>query len=473
MFATVPPNARLAALRIVGIYAFFAAIWILVSDNILGWLVTDHDTMTQVAIFKGWLFVLLTSLILYKLIFSDNLKLAKATALLQRSEERFHTIYDSLNDAIFIHDAETGHVLDVNETACRIYGYDREELLNKGLQQVGTGETPYTETEALVWIHRCAEGAPQTFEWITTTKFCHRLWVEVSMRCAIINGKNRIVVMVRDISERKQAEEKLVQQQAQLEELNQTLEKRVNEAITELRLKDEQLLQQSRHAAMGEMLNNIAHQWRQPLNNIAIYAQSMQLLKAEDELTDEQIQHDVTHIMEIIRYMSKTIDDFRTFFRNEKQKSPFSINAAVSSAISFVSAQMDHYGITCQLVVQKDVTINGYRAEYIQVVLNILNNAIDVLNHADNLDRQIVITISEEADSAILSIQDTGGGIAPEVMPHIFEPYFTTKGPGSGTGIGLYMAKTIIEKHMAGSLSARNTAEGAEICICLPTTTDS
>lgn len=468
MFSNVPPQVRLAALRIVGIYAFFAATWILVSDTIVGWLVSDHDTLTRVALFKGWLFVLLTSLILYKLIFSDNLKLAKATALLQGSEERFHTIYDSLSDAIFIHDAETGRILDVNETACRLYGYGREELLSKGLQQLGTGESPYSATEALAWIQRCAEGAPQIFEWITTTKYASRLWVEVSMRRATLDGENRIVVMVRDISERKRAEEQLSLQQTQLEELNRTLERRVNEAIAELRQKDELLLQQSRHAAMGEMLNNIAHQWRQPLNNIAIYVQSMQLLKASHELTDEQIQSDVQSIMAIINYMSKTIDDFRTFFRNEKQQHPFSVAEAAGKAISFVSAQMEHYDITCQLSVLNERMVNGYQAEYVQVVLNILNNAIDALNHSDNPDRRIQVTASVENDWVVLSIQDTGGGIAPEALPHIFEPYYTTKGPGEGTGIGLYMSKTIIEKHMAGRLSARNGSDGAEFRICLP-----
>lgn len=468
MMLMVPAQVRNASLRIVAIYAFFGAMWILVSDTVVGWLVSDPAILTKVALFKGWLFILLTSLLLYKLICSDNLKLAKTVALLRHSEERFHTIYDSLNDAIFIHDAETGRILDVNETACRLYGYGREELLDKELQQLGTGEPPYSGAEALAWIHRCAEGAPHTFEWITPTKYSNRLWVEVSMRRATLDGEKRIVVMVRDISERKQAEEQLSLQQAQLEELNRTLERRVNEAIAELRQKDELLLQQNRHAAMGEMLNTIAHQWRQPLNNIAIYVQSMQLLKASGELTDEQIQSDVQSIMAIIQYMSKTIDDFRTFFRNEKQKNPFSIAEAAGKAISFVSAQMEHHGIVCQLTVHDEPTVNGYQAEYIQVVLNILNNAIDALNHSGSPDRRILVTVSAENGRAVLSVQDTGGGIAPEALPHIFEPYYTTKGPGEGTGIGLYMAKSIIEKHMAGSVSARNMAEGAEFRICLP-----
>ena len=464
----VQTQVRNASLRIVAIYTFFGAMWILVSDTVVGWLVSDPALLTRVALFKGWLFILLTSLLLYKLIFSDNLKLAKTAARLRHSEERFHTIYDSLNDAIFIHDAETGCILDVNETACRFYGYGREELLSMGLQQLGTGEAPYSGAEALTWIQRCAEGTPQTFEWITTTRYSSRLWVEVSMRRATIEGENRIVVMVRDISERKRAEEQLGQQQAQLEELNRTLERRVNEAIAELRQKDELLLQQSRHAAMGEMLNNIAHQWRQPLNNIAIYVQSMQLLKASGELTDEQIQSDVQSVMAIINYMSKTIDDFRSFFRQEKQKQVFYLKEASEKAVSLVSARMEHLGIVFQLVVRQEPAVLGYQSEYIQVLLNILNNAIDILSYSENPVRRIVLSIDEQYDKAVLSVQDTGSGIAPEVLPHIFEPYYTTKGPGEGTGIGLYMSKTIIEKHMAGTLSARNRSEGAEFTISLP-----
>lgn len=468
MMLMVSAQVRNASLRIVAIYAFFGAMWILVSDTVVGWLVSDPAILTRVALFKGWLFILLTTLLLYKLICSDNLKLAKTAARLRHSEERFHTIYDSLNDAIFIHDAETGCILDVNETACRLYGYGREELLSMGLQQLGTGEPPYSGAEALAWIQRCAEGTPQTFEWITTTRYSSRLWVEVSMRCATLDGENRIVVMVRDISERKRAEEQLSLQQAQLEELNRTLGRRVNEAIAELRQKDELLLQQSRHVAMGEMLNNIAHQWRQPLNNIAIYVQSMQLLNASGELTDEQIQSDVQSIMAIINYMSKTIDDFRTFFRNEKQKNPFTIAEAVGKAINFVSAQMGHYNIQCRLDTVDQITVNGYQSEYVQVVLNILNNAIDVLSCSECTDKRILATVRVERGRAVLMIQDTGGGIAPEVLPHIFEPYFTTKGPAEGTGIGLYMAKTIIEKHMSGTISARNTGAGAEFLVSLP-----
>ena len=465
---SAPQSIHGATLRIVGIYAFWASVWILVSDNVVSWLVHDSAAITRLSLFKGWLFVFLTSLLLYKLIKTDNLKLAQSSERLKESEERFHTIYNALNDAVFIHDAVSGQILDVNETACRFYGYNREELIHNGLQRLGIGTSPYSAEDALNWIHCCASGVPQTFEWVTTLYNDQQVWVEVSMRNATITGENRVVVMVRDISDRKHAEEQLAQQQVQLEELNHTLEKRVAEAIAELRQKDELLLQQSRHAAMGEMLNNIAHQWRQPLNNIAIYVQSMQLLKASHELTDEQIQSDVQNIMAIINYMSKTIDDFRTFFRNEKQKHPFSVSEAAGKAISFVSAQMDHYGISCRLVVHDELTVHGYQAEYIQVVLNILNNAIDALNHSGSRDKRILVSISAEHNRAVLAIQDNGGGIPPEALPHIFEPYFTTKGPGEGTGIGLYMAKSIIEKHMAGSLSALNRSEGAEFRICLP-----
>lgn len=457
-------SMRLAALRIVAIYGFFGAVWILASDTILGWLVSDHSTITRLSVFKGWLYVLLTALLLYKLIKRDNLKLSEAAALLRESEERFHTIYDSLSDAIFIHDAQNGQIVDVNETMCRLYGYSREEVLDQGLFKMGPG-APYGAEEALYWLQQAAHGSPQRFEWLAVHRDGHPFWVEVSMRSTELEGKNRIIVLVRDISDRKQAEELLNRQQAQLEELNRTLEQRVTETIAELRQKDELLLQQSRHAAMGEMLNNIAHQWRQPLNNIAIYVQSIQMLRAAGELSDEQLEHDVQSVMEIINYMSKTIDDFRTFFRNEKQKQSFSVKETVEQALRFVSGRLSHHGITCTLVVKQEVMVEGYQSEYIQAVLNILNNAADVLSNSNCPDRQIIVTLDRQEGRSLLSIRDNGGGIPAEALPHIFEPYFTTKGPTAGTGIGLYMSKVIVEKHMAGSLTARNVEDGAEFVI--------
>lgn len=315
---------RLATLRIVIIYAFFGAIWILASDTVLGWMVADPATLTKLAMFKGWLYVLLTSLLLYKLIHRDQQK---------------------------------------------------------------------------------------------------------------------------------------------LDELNHSLEQRVADAVAELRQKDALLLQQSRHAAMGEMLNNIAHQWRQPLNNIAIYVQGMQMLRAAGKLSDDELDKDVQSVMDIIQYMSKTIDDFRTFFQHEKQKQPFAVKEAAEKALRFVSARMEHHAITTQLVVRHEPTVEGYQAEYIQVLLNIINNAADALITNNRPDRQIIITLDRQEEQSSLSIRDNGGGIPQEALPHIFEPYFTTKGPTGGTGIGLYMAKEIIEKHMAGRLTASNVADGAEFII--------
>jgi len=315
---------RWSALRIVVIYAFFGAAWILASDTVLGWMVRDHATITRLSVFKGWLYVLLTSLLLYKLIRSDQQK---------------------------------------------------------------------------------------------------------------------------------------------LDQLNQDLEQRVADAVAELRQKDDLLLQQSRLAAMGEMLNNIAHQWRQPLNNIAIYVQNIQMLRAAGELSDAELDKDVRSVTEIIQHMSKTIDDFRTFFRNEREKQPFNVKAVVEQALRFVSGRMAHHGIDCRLVASQEPTAEGYQSEYIQAVLNILNNAADALSTSDRPDRQIIITLDRQGAQSVLSIRDNGGGIPSEALPHIFEPYFTTKGPTTGTGIGLYMAKVIIEKHMAGRLTARNVKEGAEFTI--------
>ena len=166
--------------------------------------------------------------------------------------------------------------------------------------------------------------------------------------------------------------------------------------------------------------------------------------------------------------MSRTIDDFRTYFHTEKTRQPFALKETVEQALRFVSARMEHHGIDCRLEVIQDITVTGFQSEYTQVLLNILNNAIDALDNRSSTGRWIKVTLGGDSDRSVLSISDNGGGISAEALPHIFEPYFTTKDPISGTGIGLYMAKVIIEKHMSGSLVARNTAEGAEFIIELP-----
>lgn len=261
-----------------------------------------------------------------------------------------------------------------------------------------------------------------------------------------------------EIAQRQQAQE-------ELQLLNTTLEKRIEAAVVELRHKEDLLLQQNRLAAMGELLTSIAHQWRQPLNNIAAYIQNMQFLNKEGELTPDEMDRDIAAVMEILLSMSHTIDDFRGFFLKDRTQREFIVEEMVEKTLNMIKSTLDEHNIQVSITAAPDVRTQGYPNEYAQTLLNIIYNARDVFVEQQTRQPQIKISISENRGRSILALEDNGGGISPEILPQIFDPYFTTKGPGRGTGLGLYMAKIMIERNMGGSITARNHGEGAEFTI--------
>jgi C4-dicarboxylate-specific signal transduction histidine kinase len=274
--------------------------------------------------------------------------------------------------------------------------------------------------------------------------------------------QEKAVLLEEENCERQAVQEDLADKQQMLESLNRTLEERIEAAVNELRQKDLTLIQQNRMAAMGEMINNIAHQWRQPLNLISLIIQG---LPRCEHLTQSELDQEIEHIMNIIMHMSQTIEDFRCFFRNDKVKTNFTANQAVARAVEFINPSLLEKGISISIYEQPDVGIIGYRNEYSQVLLNILNNAKDALTERAAAEPCIEINICMENDCSVVTISNNGGAISQEVLPRIFDPYFTTKDNMQGTGIGLYMSKIIIEKNMGGSLTAQNVEDGVEFRI--------
>jgi C4-dicarboxylate-specific signal transduction histidine kinase len=267
----------------------------------------------------------------------------------------------------------------------------------------------------------------------------------------------KAVLLEEEIAERQVAQEDLVEKRRLLESLNHTLEERIESAVTELRRKDQALIQQNRLASMGEMINNIAHQWRQPLNLISLIIQGLPNCK---DLTQQELDHEVERVMDLILHMSRTIDDFRYFFHTGKKKGEFAVNQAVAKAVEFMSPGLNNKGIAISIAGQSNIDALGYSNEYSQVLLNILSNAKDAFIEKNVTVPHIHIDISREDNRSVVTITDNGGGISDDVMPKIFDPYFTTKEKTQGTGIGLYMSKIIIEQNMGGSLTARNVADG-------------
>jgi len=252
--------------------------------------------------------------------------------------------------------------------------------------------------------------------------------------------------------------------QTAYQDLEMETERRV-QTVEELRQKDRMLIQQGRLAAMGEMLGHIAHQWRQPINVIGLTTQQLAVQFQHDELTQETLQAHVDKTMRILVHLSQTIDDFTNFAGPDRARSEFPVGEVITKTISLMEGTFKSQNIKIDVNIEGEPRINGYPNEYVQVLLNILMNARDAL--LERKVRQPVVSVralTDEGRSVVL-IRDNAGGIEEQVLEKIFDPYFTTKEAGKGTGIGLFMSKTIIEKNMGGQLSACNAGEGAEFRI--------
>ena len=250
----------------------------------------------------------------------------------------------------------------------------------------------------------------------------------------------------------------------ELKEINKNLQRMVNEKVQEIRQKDKALTQQSKLAAMGEMIGTIAHQWRQPLNGLAINIQLLEDLYEEGSLDKETLKRIIDKNLQMIEFMSNTIDDFRNFFRRDKEKVLFDIKETIEKVITLQKPQLDNNNIKI-ITHLRPIKYEGYKNEFMQAILNIISNAKDAIIEKQK-DGIIKISNKKEGKNIVIEIEDNGGGIPKEVMDRIFEPYFTTKDEGKGTGMGLYMVKEIFDR-MDADIKVSNTKNGAKFTIIL------
>ena len=263
----------------------------------------------------------------------------------------------------------------------------------------------------------------------------------------------------------------LDEQNRKLQETYEGLQQETADRIRvmeELRQRDQLLIQQSRMAAMGEMLGNIAHQWRQPLNVLGLKIQELSMSYRLGNFSQELLETNVGKSMEILKHMSRTIDDFRTFSTPDKEKVIFNVHEVVQKTVSLVGETFHSHGIALEIVKDGEPQVEGYPNEYAQVLLNILMNARDAFIERQTAEPRVTIRLStDEEGRAVLAICDNAGGIDESIIDKIFDAYFTTKDLGKGTGVGLFMSKKIIEAHMAGRLTVRNNEGGAEFIIAI------
>jgi len=256
----------------------------------------------------------------------------------------------------------------------------------------------------------------------------------------------------------------------EIQSLNYMLEVRVKEAILDTKKKEKLLQQQTRLAQMGEMMSMIAHQWRQPLGAISGAVIGIQTKQASGKfkLEIEEDRDDFMHfinkkhesINEYVQVLSNTIDDFRNFFKPDKEKELIALTTPIKRALQIVENSMNAKNIQLEVIFENDNKILMYQNEMMQVILNILKNSEDNFIEKETLDATISITCKKQNLYYIISICDNGGGISEDILAKVFDPYFSTKEERNGTGLGLYMSKIIVEEHNDGKLSVQNSANG-------------
>ncbi|MFW5706975.1 MAG: PAS domain S-box protein [Bacteroidota bacterium] len=262
--------------------------------------------------------------------------------------------------------------------------------------------------------------------------------------------------------------EELNAQKTQLEDFNRILEEKVTEEVEKNRMKDHLMSLQARQAAMGEMVGHIAHQWKQPLNTLNLIIMDMQDAFQYNELTQEYMNRSVDSAKNVIKHMTQTIDDFRNFFKPIKSTTSFDVKEQTQTALSFILATIEVAGITLRNELTPGIMVTGYPNEFSQVVINIVNNAREALIESQTREPFIEISSQITDHKVHLFFRNNGDTIPDNIMERIFEPYFTTKDHSKGTGIGLYLARTIIRQNMNGELKVKNTEEGVEFEIVLP-----
>lgn len=394
---------------------------------------------------------------------------------LKENEEKYSTLFNTSYNPIAII-SEDGALTDVNGEMVAQFGYERGELLQMFLEMLVVKEHVPRVEEILNKMNK-------TKKWSFELDFV-KSWgdvfnAEISASRLETGGRTFIQLVIMDVTSRKKASELLNRRQ-------EYLEKKVEQEVQKRRQNERLMMQQSKMAAMGQMMSAIAHQWRQPLNTIAIFVQDFEDSYKHGELDEAYVRDLVQQSMKQINFMSKTIDDFKNFFKPDKDEVIFELCRETANSTSLLGVQLTRNGI--ELIIEFNgkrvqytdfdsfetetdakIYVKGFPNEFKQVLLNLVQNArdavIDRMEQDTTVHGIIEVSVSERDGLATVSVTDNGAGIPKEISERIFEPYFSTKEEGKGTGVGLYMSKIIIEQNMRGRLYFENMNQGTRFIV--------
>lgn len=238
--------------------------------------------------------------------------------------------------------------------------------------------------------------------------------------------------------------------------------------LSEFKFQERKLLEQSKLAQMGEMINMIAHQWRQPLNTLSAIAIELEMKEAMDIIDNEDIKKASAKIQKIVQDMSNVINEFLNVAKNSSKKETFLINDIINDVLGLIKAQFISHNIDINLDIEDEIILTSYKSDVLHILLNLITNARDVLDERKKDNKKIYIRAYKKDNFVYIEIEDNAGGVDEKIIDRIFEPYFTTKEPGKGTGLGLYMSKKIAKERLKGDLCVENSKEGAKFILKIP-----
>jgi PAS domain S-box-containing protein len=418
-------------LRVAGIYAVLSAVWILCSDQLVAWLIPDREWASVVSMVKGWVYTAVLAGILYVLFLRELRRQQAIQETLRQMEANYRTVFNSTLESIFIYEVETGRIRDVNEATLRMFDYTREEVLSLSVGDLSSGGPAYNQERAREWILRAYQEGPQLFEWQCRRKNGEFFWVEVALSRSATEDEGQVIAVVRDISERKRAEE--------------------TRAEEEKRLRQAQKME-----AMGALAGGVAHDFNNILTAIIGYAE----LEREDLLAEGRDIGNCEEIVKAGHRAKEIVQQILGFSRHEEQQfRAVEIGPVVREALKFIRATIPSTIEIEDSVARKGCVVRCDATQIHQVVMNLCTNAYHAMrNQGSGILRVSLSPLSLQerevacvegtvpaGDYVRLVVSDTGCGIEEANLERVFDPYFTTKSKGEGTGMGLSVVLGIVK----------------------------
>lgn len=427
-----------SSFKITFAYLVFGILWILISDSIVNFLAQNIEQIQFIQLFKGWFFIFLSAFIIYTISHKFFADLQKAKDQTDKANSLLENIINNAPVRIFWKNKK-GEYLGANKLFL-------QDLQIKSIDDlIGKCDRSLTVKETQEYIN------DDTFVMTNNTKKLN--YIET---ITFPDGKRHIVNTSKVPLLDKQ--QNVVGILGVYQDITQHVE-----IENQMKKQESMILQQSKFTSMGEMLANIAHQWRQPLSIISTSATGIKIQKEQGVANDAFEYEALDAINENVQYLSHTIEDFRNFFKEEKLRNEVSLEEIINKTLSLVGSRLKNKDINLQTTYE-NIVFETLETELIHVFINIINNSIDALEPLEH-EKLIFIQTEKSSDSIIIKIKDNAGGINPNIIARVFEPYFTTKDSSKGTGIGLYMCKEIVVKHLNGKIDVKNVVfnyEGKE-----------